>query len=139
MIAAHRDDDTGTDSGSAYVWSGLTTAVCDGLAVTVIGTDGPDVMVGTVGPDVIVGLGGDDDIDPGRGDDVVCAGDGNDLVRPSGGRIGSTADVEPTCSRVGPVMISCSAGRDGTGFSVVPVVTGWWATMAVTNCGARMV
>ena len=91
------DDGSARNSGSASVWSDEAIA-CDGLAATIIGTNGPGVLVGTDGPDVIVGLGGDDDIDPGRGDDVVCAGDGNDLVRPSAGRDVILGGTATTCS-----------------------------------------
>jgi subtilisin family serine protease len=53
---------------------------CNGLAATIIGTAGPDILVGTAGVDVILGLAGDDIIDAGAGDDVICAGDGQDTV-----------------------------------------------------------
>lgn len=63
---------------------GTPPATCNGLAATIVGTEGSDDlrMNGTPGPDVIVGLGGDDiqiqRIVGGAGDDVICGGDGRD-------------------------------------------------------------
>lgn len=59
-------------------------ATCDGIAATIVGTNGPDTLVGTDGVDVIAGLGGNDFIDGLDGNDVLCGDDGNDTVR--GGR-----------------------------------------------------
>lgn len=57
---------------------------CDGLAPTVVGTGGPDLLQGNVGKDVILGLGGDDVIKSFSGSDVICAGQGNDTVKSGG-------------------------------------------------------
>lgn len=51
---------------------------CNGLAPTIVGTEGDDDIDGTDGIDVISGLGGSDRISGFAGDDVVCGGDGND-------------------------------------------------------------
>lgn len=61
------------------------TATCAGLAATIVGTSGDDVLVGTAGDDVIAGLAGDDTIDGMGGNDVICADGGNDTVRGGGG------------------------------------------------------
>ncbi|MGY1738874.1 ExeM/NucH family extracellular endonuclease [Geodermatophilus sp. SYSU D00684] len=53
---------------------------CDGLAPTIRGTAGDDVLRGTNGVDVIMGLGGDDTITGGNADDVVCGGAGDDRL-----------------------------------------------------------
>ena len=53
---------------------------CDGLAATIVGTEGDDIIDGTAGDDVVVALGGNDTIRTRRGHDVVCAGAGDDLV-----------------------------------------------------------
>ena len=53
---------------------------CNGLAATIIGTPGDDVIVGTNKSDVIVSFGGDDTIYGGNGDDVICSGYGDDVV-----------------------------------------------------------
>jgi hypothetical protein len=57
---------------------------CQGKAVTLLGTAGPDRLVGTPGPDVIKGLGGNDVIRGRGGRDVICGDGGNDRI--SGGR-----------------------------------------------------
>jgi Ca2+-binding RTX toxin-like protein len=57
---------------------------CDGLAATIVGTNGDDVLTGTPGPDVIVGLKGDDTIGGGLGDDVICGGKGADTLSGQG-------------------------------------------------------
>ena len=53
---------------------------CNGLAATIVGTEGRDYIEGTSGPDVIVALGGSDRIRGLGGDDVICAGAGRDRV-----------------------------------------------------------
>ena len=52
--------------------------MCDGLAATIVGTDGDDELQGTVGDDVIVGRGGNDRILGDTGDDTICGGPGDD-------------------------------------------------------------
>jgi predicted extracellular nuclease len=59
---------------------------CNGLAATIVGTPGDDVIVGTNQSDVIVSFGGDDTISGGNGDDVICAGYGNDDVDGGNGK-----------------------------------------------------
>lgn len=61
---------------------GLT---CGGQPVTIVGTEGDDVIDGTNGPDVIAGLGGNDVIRGGAFDDIICGGEGNDLLEGQGG------------------------------------------------------
>jgi Ca2+-binding RTX toxin-like protein len=63
---------------------------CNGLAATIVGTEGPDgpfnenpkthLLKGTPGRDVIVGLGGGDFLTGGPGNDVICGGDGRDWL-----------------------------------------------------------
>jgi Ca2+-binding RTX toxin-like protein len=53
---------------------------CDGLAPTIVGTPGDDILSGTTGVDVIVGLGGDDQIYGHGGSDRICGHDGDDLL-----------------------------------------------------------
>ena len=59
---------------------------CNGLAATIIGTPGDDVIVGTNKTDVIVSFGGNDTIFGGNGDDVICSGYGNDVVDGGNGK-----------------------------------------------------
>lgn len=53
---------------------------CDGLAATIVGTNGDDRLVGTPGDDVIAALAGNDEVDGGAGDDVVCGDAGADVL-----------------------------------------------------------
>ncbi|MEA2024791.1 MAG: C25 family cysteine peptidase [Actinomycetota bacterium] len=53
---------------------------CSGLAPTIVGSEGDDVLRGTDGDDVIVGLGGNDTIAGLGGNDVICGGDGDDSI-----------------------------------------------------------
>jgi Ca2+-binding RTX toxin-like protein len=57
---------------------------CGGLEVTIVGTNGDDVIDGTDGNDVIAGLGGNDHIRGGDGEDVICGGPGDDLLEGQG-------------------------------------------------------
>ncbi len=59
---------------------------CNGLAATIIGTPGDDVIVGTNGNDVIVSFGGNDSIDGGNGNDVICGGYGDDIIDGGNGK-----------------------------------------------------
>jgi len=54
---------------------------CAGLAATIVGTEGDDILVGTPGNDVIVGLAGNDIIKGKGGNDIICCGDGADFVK----------------------------------------------------------
>lgn len=65
-----------------FVRDHLATPVllCGGLAPTLVGTEGNDLISGTSGRDVIVGLAGDDRIDGLKGDDVICGGAGRDTL-----------------------------------------------------------
>lgn len=58
---------------------------CNGLAATIIGTSGDDVITGTAGDDVIAGLEGNDVIRGGLGNDVICGGPGEDTISGQGG------------------------------------------------------
>jgi Ca2+-binding RTX toxin-like protein len=59
-----------------------TLAVASGvaLAVTVLGTEGPDDLAGGAGDDSILGLGGNDVMDGGSGNDFMEGDSGNDFV-----------------------------------------------------------
>lgn len=59
---------------------------CNGLAATIIGTPGDDVIFGTNKNDVIVTFGGNDTIYAGNGDDVICAGHGDDVIDGGNGK-----------------------------------------------------
>jgi predicted extracellular nuclease len=53
---------------------------CQGLAPTLRGTAGDDVLDGTDGRDVVMGLDGDDVLRGGGADDVLCGGGGEDTL-----------------------------------------------------------
>jgi Ca2+-binding RTX toxin-like protein len=55
-------------------------ATCNGLAPTIAGTPGDDVIYGGNGTDVIMGLGGNDIIYGGNGNDTICGDAGNDTI-----------------------------------------------------------
>ncbi len=59
---------------------------CNGLAATIIGTNGDDVIVGTNKADVIVTFGGNDTITGGNGADVICSGFGDDVIDGGNGK-----------------------------------------------------
>jgi len=60
------------------------TLKCGGQDVTIVGTNGDDVIDGTAGPDVIAGLGGNDIIRGGDFDDIICGGPGDDYIEGQG-------------------------------------------------------
>ena len=58
----------------------LAAVTCNGLQVTISGTEGEDELVGTAGDDVIHGLQGNDTIDGLGGNDTICGGAGADVI-----------------------------------------------------------
>ena len=64
----------------------LTLLVASGvaLAVTKIGTDGPDTLRGTNGDDNLIGKGGNDDLYALNGRDTLLGGPGKDVVIDTG-------------------------------------------------------
>lgn len=68
-------------TGASSAEAGRAGAVtCHGLAATIVGTPGDDVIKGTPGDDVIAALGGDDVVKGRAGDDLVCGGTGHDQL-----------------------------------------------------------
>ncbi len=61
---------------------------CRGMAATIVGTEGDDVLVGTRGADVIYADDGDDIVRGGGGADIICGGTGNDQLWGNAGRDG---------------------------------------------------
>ena len=61
-------------------WEWEEAPICNDQQVTIVGTEGHDVINGTAGPDVIHGLGGNDVILGLGGDDFICGGDGSDVI-----------------------------------------------------------
>ena len=67
-------------AGSRLALARYHAFTCNGLNVTILGTNDPNVITGTLKPDVIHGLGGNDFIDGSGGDDTICGGDGNETL-----------------------------------------------------------
>jgi len=76
-VAAFSADGPSAYSNTASV---TITITCGGLAPTIVGTPGNDVLSGTGAADVIAGLGGNDTISGAGGNDVICGGGGNDTL-----------------------------------------------------------
>jgi Ca2+-binding RTX toxin-like protein len=76
----------GPTPGPAPTPSGQAPVTCNGLAATIVGTEGNDVRTGSQGPDVIVGLGGNDTLTSLRGNDVICGGPGRDTLKGGKGK-----------------------------------------------------
>jgi uncharacterized repeat protein (TIGR01451 family) len=89
-------------------------ATCHGVAATIVGTPGDDVLTGSGGPDVIAARGGDDTIVSLGGRDLICAGAGRDSIA-----AGSAADRvfagpgrDRLFGRGGPDLLRGNAGND---------------------------
>jgi uncharacterized repeat protein (TIGR01451 family) len=92
----------------------LGAPLCRGVAATVSGTAGNDVLVGTGGPDVIAAFGGNDRIVSRSGRDLVCAGSGADYVGagPAADRVFAGTGPDRLLGRGGPDLLEGSAGND---------------------------
>ena len=77
-------DDNAPDSPQKVELTGFGAppdlGLCNGLAVTIAGTQGDDVITGTPGVDVITAGAGDDVVSAGAGNDVVCGRAGEDTI-----------------------------------------------------------
>ncbi|HEU4739923.1 MAG TPA: hypothetical protein VFS54_12700 [Solirubrobacterales bacterium] len=92
----------------------LGTVSCRGVAATVSGTTGDDVLFGTPGPDVIAALAGNDRVVGLAGRDLVCAGSGADRVASGSAadRVFGGAGPDRLIGRGGPDLLKGSAGND---------------------------
>ncbi|MGH2653723.1 MAG: hypothetical protein ACRDHV_05155 [Actinomycetota bacterium] len=63
-----------------------SAGTCRGQEVTMLGTEGNDVLTGTPGRDVINGLGGNDKVNGLGGNDRLCGGPGKDKLKGAGGK-----------------------------------------------------
>jgi uncharacterized repeat protein (TIGR01451 family) len=118
--AEQKDPVAANDSASATTRV-LDVARCLGVAATLTGTAGDDVLSGSGGPDVIVALGGADTIRTGAGRDLVCAGSGADLIvgGSAADRLLGGAGADRVLGRGGPDLLRAGSGNDllrgGTG------------------------
>ncbi|HEU5106870.1 MAG TPA: hypothetical protein VFU11_13650 [Solirubrobacterales bacterium] len=87
---------------------------CRGVAATVTGTPGDDVLLGTPGPDVIVALAGNDRVVSRAGRDLICAGGGADAVGAgtAADRVFAGGGPDRLLGRGGPDLLKGSAGND---------------------------
>jgi len=92
----------------------LGAPTCRGVAATVTGTGGDDLLLGTTGPDVIVGLAGKDRIVSRAGQDLVCAGGGADFIAAGSARdrVFAGAGPDRLVGRGGPDVLRGSGGND---------------------------
>ncbi|MGH1491361.1 MAG: M28 family peptidase [Acidimicrobiales bacterium] len=74
-----------SDAAATAVAVYAFTPLCNGLPVTIMGTDSRDVINGTAGNDVIMAKGGNDSVNGGAGNDTICLGSGNDSGIGAGG------------------------------------------------------
>jgi Ca2+-binding RTX toxin-like protein len=79
-------------------------AMCQGEAVTILGTDAVETIDGTNGDDVISGLGGADTVNGNGGNDVVCGGEGDDVIH------GDAGEIDLISGDAGNDMIDGGAG-----------------------------
>lgn len=87
---------------------------CMGLAATIVGTDGDDIIVGTDGDDVIVGKAGNDVIRGRGGNDVICGGAGDDVIYGGSGddRIAGGSGDDTIFGGTGNDLIMGKGGND---------------------------
>lgn len=87
---------------------------CGGVAASMVGTCGPDVITATSGDDVIVALGGDDIVAGAGGDDLICGGDGSDRLKggPGADRLYGNADDDVLQGGAGPDILHGEWGDD---------------------------
>jgi uncharacterized repeat protein (TIGR01451 family) len=108
-----KDPVNGNDKATASTRV-LGAPTCRGVAATVSGTGGDDVLLGTPGPDVIVAFGGNDRIVSRAGRDLVCAGGGADFVGAgtAADRVFAGAGPDRLLGRGGPDLLKGSGGND---------------------------
>ena len=135
-------DPAGTRTASATVKGGSSPPPappppsCFGLAPTIVGTTGTDIITGTAGADIIVaGLAGNDVIDGLGGNDVICGGPGKDSIEGGAGDdklSGGLGSDSPIRRRL---ATTCSSGTcTTTRFSATPVWTASSAEQGMTTC-----
>ncbi|HEX6667281.1 MAG TPA: hypothetical protein VF081_11870 [Solirubrobacterales bacterium] len=114
LVKGEQPDPNGGNDEATATTRVIAPEICRGVAATLTGTAGDDVLEGTAGPDVIATLGGADVVRSLTGDDLVCAGAGSDTV--DGGPGADRVFVEPGRDRViggrGRDDIRGDAGRD---------------------------
>ncbi|MGH7345762.1 MAG: hypothetical protein ACREK4_12680, partial [Candidatus Rokuibacteriota bacterium] len=105
----------GTYAGASYVVFGEPPHTCNGLPVTIQGSDDSETLDGTSGNDVIDGQGGNDVLRGRGGNDVLCGGDGRDrlLGGPGRDRLFGGAGRDQLRGEKGRDALNGGTGRDG--------------------------
>ena len=85
-VAGNETDPDLTNNTAAETTTITDAPFCNGVAATIVGTSGDDVLNGTSGDDVIVGLAGNDIINGRGGNDIICGGRGDDDLSGGGGQ-----------------------------------------------------
>jgi uncharacterized repeat protein (TIGR01451 family) len=113
-VKGSEKDPVASNNSASVATRVLPAPTCRGVAATVVGTPGADVLSGTSGPDVIVALGGNDTIRGGAGRDLICAGAGKDFVvgGSAADRIFGSAGGDRLLGRGGPDVIEAGGGGD---------------------------
>lgn len=113
-VKGDQKDPVGSNDKATATTRVLGAASCRGVAATITGTSGDDVLTGTGGPDVIVSLGGSDTIRSLAGADLVCAGGGRDFVAAGSAadRVLAGAGADRVLGRGGPDALKGGAGND---------------------------
>lgn len=105
LVKGEEPDPNGGNDEATTTTRVIAPEICRGVAATLTGTAGDDVLTGTAGPDVIATLGGADVVRSLAGDDLVCAGAGSDTVD-----VGLGADQ--VFAEVGADRVIGGGGRD---------------------------
>lgn len=108
-----KDPVSGNDKATASTRV-IGAPTCRGVAATIVGTAGNDVLAGTGGPDVILALGGNDRIASRAGKDLICAGSGRDYIGAGSAadRVFAGAGADRLLGRGGPDLLKGSGGND---------------------------
>lgn len=87
ILSGNEFDPDPADNSAIETTTVIETGVyyCEGVAATIVGTPGDDLLNGTAGADIIVGLGGNDTINGKGGNDIICGGSGNDIIKGDSG------------------------------------------------------
>ena len=114
LIGARDADPNGESSGASYVVFGRPPAprTCNGLPITIQGTDTGETLSGTSANDVIDGQGGNDVPRGQGGNDVLCGGDGRDRLFGGAGRDRLFGQRGRDALNGGPGRDQCDGGRD---------------------------
>ena len=119
LIGADFADPNGTNSGASYVVFGEPPPpppppppprTCNGLPVTIQGTDNGEILNGTSGNDVIDGQGGNDVLRGQGGKDVLCGGNGRDRLFGGAGRDRLFGQTGRDALNGGPGRDRCDGG-----------------------------